>query len=358
MQESASVHDEHALHYAFASDNCAGLCQEAMAALQAANADYMPSYGEDHWTQRAVQLIREFFETDCQVFFTFNGTSANSLALSALCQPYQSIICHRDSHVQTDECGCPEFVTGGSKLLTVGGAAGRVDLAEVTQIARYERGVHFPPARALTITQSTEAGTVYDVDQLNQIGETCRALDLKFHVDGARFANAIASLGCSAKEITWQAGVDCLTLGGTKNGMAVGECVVFFDANLARDFEFRCKRAGQLASKMRYLSAPWVGMLESGGYLRHAAHANASALRLANQLAAIEGVEIAFPPAANAVFAIFPAAVSQHLEACGWHFYDLFGNGQSRLMCSWATREAEIDAFCADVRAASSIATA
>lgn len=336
------------LHHAFGSDNCAGLCPEALESLIAANGDHVGSYGEDRWTRRATELIEAFFETECRVYFAFNGTGANSLALSAICQPFQSVICHADAHVQTDECACPELITGGAKLLTVGGSKCRVDLDAVSEIAKYERGVHFPPAKALTITQATEAGTIYSVERMREVGELCRRLDLRLHVDGARFANALAALGCAAKEITWQAGVDCMTLGGTKNGMAVGECVVFFNTALAESFEYRVKRAGQLASKMRFLSAPWVGMLEEGAFVRRAAHANQAARRLADKLAALPGVGLAEPPEANAVFVKFPEAVSDWLLQRGWHFYDLFGNGQSRLMCSWATTDAQIDAFCQD----------
>jgi threonine aldolase len=343
-------HERESLHHAFGSDNCAGLCPEALAALQAANADCVGSYGDDRWTRRATELIVEFLDHDCRVFFVFNGTAANSLALSALCQPFQSVICHRDSHVQTDECACPEFITGGSKLLTVGGDLCRVDLDEVERVARYERGVHFPSAKALTVTQATEAGTLYDAQQMAEIGALCRQLGLRLHVDGARFANAVAALDCHPSELTWQAGVDVMTLGGTKNGMAVGECVVFFNEELADAFEYRCKRAGQLASKMRFLTAPWVGMLERGAFLEHARHANRSARELAHQLDEIAGVEVAFPPPASAVFVRFPERVSEGLQQIGWHFYDLFGNGESRLMCSWATTAAQIDAFCSDVR--------
>ena len=340
------------LYYAFASDNCSGMCPEALAAFNAANQDCVGSYGEDRWTQRAIELIRDFFSTDCQVFFAFNGTAANSLALSALCQPFQSVICHRDAHVQSDECGCPEFFTGGSKLLTVGGQRSRVDLSEVERIAKYERGVHFPPAKALTITQATEAGTCYDIEQMQAVGQLCRRLGLHLHVDGARFACAVAGLQADPADLTWRAGVDCLTLGGTKNGMAVGECIVFFNQELASAFDFRCKRAGQLASKMRFLSAPWVGMLEGDAYLTHARHANQAAQQLATALRQA-GIEIAYPPEANAVFAKIPAEVQARMLAKGWHFYDLFGDGQARLMCSWSTTAAEIEAFVNDLRALS-----
>jgi threonine aldolase len=344
MQDS-----DESLKYAFASDNCAGVCPEAWDALQTANNHYVGSYGADRWTQRAVALIRELFEYECEVFFAFNGTAANSLALAALCRSYQSVIAHRFSHIQTDECGCPEFITGGTKILLVDGPLGIVNYDQVDAIASYRRDVHFPTAKVLDLTQATEFGTVYDPQTLGNLGQLAKRHGLKVHIDGARFANALASLGCSAKELTWKAGVDCITLGGTKNGMAVGECVVFFNRDAAAEFGCRMKQAGQLASKMRYLSAPWVGVLESGTYVKHALHANQSAQKLASKLQAMQDVEIAHPPQANAVFARFPQHVWTTLENDGWHFYDLFGTGEARLMCSWATTEDEIDAFCTAV---------
>lgn len=351
MQNSTS--NSHA-HYAFASDNCAGLCPEVLESLNAASSDYAPSYGEDSWTRKATELIREFFECDCDVFMVFNGTAANSLALSAMVRSYQSVLCHRHSHVQTDECGCPEMLTGGSKLLNCNEHLGKIDLRHAREIATYERGVHFPPARAMTITQATELGTLYSPQEMQEVGAFCREHHLHLHVDGARFANAIAGLNCHPSEVTWKCGVDCMTLGGTKNGMAVGECVVFFNRELANEFAFRIKQGGQLASKMRYLSAPWVGMLQDGAYVRRAADANRAAQKLASGLQAalahVHEFELEYPVEANAVFARFPTGWNEKLHDIGWHFYDLIGNGQSRLMCSWATTDDEIDAFIADCK--------
>lgn len=350
MQEA-----DDSLKHAFASDNCSGVCPEAWATLEQANQHYVGSYGADRWTKRAIELIEEMFECRCEVFFTFNGTAANSLALASLCHSFQSVIAHRFSHIQTDECGCPEFITGGSKILVVEGPLGIVDLEEVESLASYRRDVHFPTAKVLDLTQATEFGTVYDLEILGRVKELKQRHQLKLHMDGARFANALASLGCQPKEMTWKAGVDCLTLGGTKNGMALGECIVFFDKQLAANFGSRMKQAGQLASKMRYISAPWVGMLESGAYVQRASNANRSARMLAEKLAAIPDVQIDRTPQANAVFARFSANVWKTLESDGWHFYDLFGTGEARLMCSWATTDAEIQAFCNAVALASGL---
>ena len=329
----------------FASDNCAGICPAAWQAMQEANATYSAPYGNDRWTQRAGELLRELFEVDCDIFFTFNGTAANSLALASLCRSYHAIIAHVESHLQTDECGGPEFFSHGSKLLPVPGAAGKVDPSAVAQTAASRTDVHFPKAKALSVTQSTELGAVYSTAELGEIHDVKQHLGLHLHMDGARFANALATLDCAPKEITWQVGVDVLCLGGTKNGMAVGDCVIFFNRDLAEDFTYRCKQAGQLASKMCFLSAPWVGILQDETWLANARHANAMARELASQLDAIPGITLARPVEANAVFAHFPQTLVERLRSQGWEFYEFTAEREVRLMCSWATTPHEIDAF-------------
>jgi threonine aldolase len=204
----------------------------------------------------------------------------------------------------------------------------------------------------VSITQATELSTIYSIDELAAIGETCRRHGLRLHMDGARFANAVAALGVSPREITRDVGVDALCLGGTKNGMGVGEAVVFFDASLAEEFAYRCKQAGQLASKMRYLTAPWVGLLEHGAWLDNARHANAAAARLESGLRGIPGIEVLGERQANAVFARLPSDIAEGLRAKGWQFYNFIGAGGYRFMCSWATTNADVDAFLADVRVA------
>lgn len=333
----------------FASDNTAGICPDAMESMLEANQGFSSPYGEDRWTKQATDLIRQIFEVDCDVFFTFNGTAANSLALASLCQSYHSVIAHELAHVETDECGGPEFFSGGTKLLLVPGPEGRVDVREVEAIVRRRQDVHFPKTRVLSITQSTELGTVYDPTTLDQVHETVRRLNLKLHMDGARFANAAATLGIAPKEMTWKRGVDVLCMGGTKNGMAVGDCVIFFDRELAKEFEYRCKQAGQLASKMKFLSAPWVGMLSNGAWLNNARHANAMASKMAGHLASLSGVRIVAPVKSNAIFVEFPVEVRTKLREMGWVFYEFIGVGTSRLMCSWATSDAEVERFIGDV---------
>ncbi len=334
----------------FASDNYSGICPEAWEAMEEANHGHARSYGDDPWTLRATNLLRELFETDCEVFFVFNGTSANSLALASCCQSYHSILCHELAHVETDECGAPEYFSNGTKLLLLPGENGKIAPAGIERTVKRRTDIHFPKPRAVSVTQATEVGTVYQPDELKAIWSKTKALDLKLHMDGARFANAVASLGVAPKEITWQSGVDVLCFGGTKNGMALGEAVVFFNRTMAREFEFRCKQAGQLASKMRFLSAPWVGMLKDGAWLRHAGHANAMAALLENRLCEIPEVKILFPRQANAVFAELPIAAIDQLHARGWLFYTFIGAGGCRLMCTWDTQPEEIEAFVAELR--------
>lgn len=335
----------------FASDNYAGICPEAFAAMVEANRGHQVSYGDDAWTQRASDLLREVFETPCEVFFVFNGTSANSLALASLCQSYHSILCHEGAHVETSECGAPEFFANGTKVLLLPGAEGKVNVDAIAHAVNKRTDIHYPKPRVLSLTQGTEVGTVYSLAELNTLAEAARRYHLRIHMDGARFANAVASLGVSPKEVTWQAGVDVLCFGGTKNGLAVGEAVVFFNPDLAREFDYRCKQGGQLASKMRFLSAPWVGMLQDGAWLRHAAHSNAMARRLEAALRAVPGVEIAYPVQTNSVFARLPEPVIEGLHARGWRFYTHVGGWEeSRLMCSWDTTPEDVDAFAADLR--------
>src|SRR5438552_3280244 len=292
--------------YEFASDNTASICPEAWDALQEANADEAPSYGEDRWTARVCDLVREIFETDCEVFFVFNGTAANSLALAQLCRSFHSVICHEHSHIETDECGAPEFFSGGSKLLPIPGANGKLDLAQMEAVMIRHRGVHSTKPRVISITQATKLGTVYRRDEIEKISEFARAQSLLVHMDGARFANAVAALDCAPKAITWEAGVASLCFGGTKNGTAAGELVVFFKKELAREFDYRAKQAGQLASKMRFLAAPWAGLLNNGAWLANARRANGGAKMLSEKLTHALGIKPVFPCEANAVFLRMP----------------------------------------------------
>jgi threonine aldolase len=337
------------LRQQFASDNYAGICPEAWQAMEAANRGHVTSYGDDPWTAKAADAFRDLFETECEVYFVFNGTAANSLALASLCQSYHSVICCDQAHVETDECGAPEFFSNGSKLLVTASADGKLTPAAIHELATKRKDIHYPKPRAVTITQATETGRVYTLAELAAIGDACRAHNLSLHMDGARFANACASLGCTPAELTWKNGVDVLCFGGAKNGMAIGEAVLFFDRALATDFDYRCKQAGQLASKMRFLSAPWVGMLESGAWLRNAEHANACARQFAAQIEEIPGVKIAQPVEANAVFVEASDEIFEQLRARGWNFYTFIG-GAARFMFAWDSDPARIDALANDLK--------
>jgi threonine aldolase len=334
----------------FASDNYAGICPEAWTAMAEANQGHAVSYGDDVWTARAADRIREVFEMECEVFFVFNGTAANSLSLASLGQSYHSILCHEIAHVETDECGAPEFFSNGMKVLQLPGPNGKIDPSGIERLVKKRSDIHYPKPRAVSVTQATEVGTVYTVEELKAIWAKTKQLGLKLHMDGARFANAVVELGVKPKELTWQAGVDVLCFGGTKNGGGVGEAVVFFNRELAYEFDYRCKQAGQLASKMRFLAAPWVGMLQDEVWLRHAAHANAMAQLLYEELAGIAEVRILFPRQANSVFAGLPPHVIAALRRRGWLFYTFIGEGGCRFMCSWDTTEQDVRAFAADLQ--------
>lgn len=335
----------------FASDNYAGVCPEAWAALEEANQGHAPAYGEDEWTRRASDLIRDVFETDCEVFFAFNGTAANSLSLASTCHSYHSILCHETAHIETHECGAPEFFSNGTKVLLIPGEHGKITPAGIEFMVKRRSDIHYPKPRALSLTQATEMGTVYSVEELKAIWGVAKKHDLKIQMDGARFANAVASLGVAPKEITWQAGVDVLCFGGTKNGTHVGDAVVFFNKQMAYEFDYRCKQAGQLASKMRFMSAPWVGMLQNSVWLRYAAHANQMAKTLSEELKALPGLKILMPPQANMVFVELPRKVMHGLFEKGWKFYPTIGECGCRFVCSWDTQAADVQALVADAKA-------
>jgi threonine aldolase len=333
----------------FASDNYAGICPEVLAALVAANHEHTPAYGADPWTAQATELIRQLFETECAVYFVFNGTAANALALGALCRSHQRVLCYSHSHLICDECGAPGFFAPGLTLQGVPAPHGKLSPALVEAAFHVRTDIHHNQAAALSLTQATELGTVYSVDEVRALTQTAQRLGLGVHMDGARLANAIAALGCRPREIV--AGVDVLSLGGTKNGLLAAEALVFFNLDLARHFDYRRKQAGQLASKMRFLAAQWIGALETGAWLRYAAHANTMAARLEDRLRGV--VPLAYPRQANAVFAALPPAVCARLWQGGWKFYNDVGpDGAARLMCSWDTTPGDVDQLAADIRAA------
>jgi threonine aldolase len=342
--------------YDFASDNAAGICPEAWDALQETNIGSAASYGEDRWTAKVCERVREIFETDCDVYFLGSGTAANALTLAQLCQPFHGILCHQSAHIQTDECGAPEFFTSGSKLLTIGGADGKIDLAQAAAVLEKHRDVHSHKPRVLSVTQATELGTVYSLEELRRIAEFARDRKLLLHMDGARFANAIAALGCMPKGITWELGIDVLCFGGTKNGGGSSELVVFFRKELAHEFDYRVKQAGQLVSKMRFLAAPWQALLQNEVWLRNARHANAAAARLAGRLRVEAKIDVVFPVQSNAVFLRLDQAMVRSLQERGWRFYKFLEPDIYRLMCSWAVPDECINELVDDFLAFSRVA--
>ena len=336
------------IRYDFASDNTAAICPEAWRALEQANTNCAPAYGDDQWTAAVCERVREIFEVDCDVYFVFTGTAANALGLSQVCQPFHGVICHERAHIQTDEAGATEFYARGARLFLTKTDDGKVDLCEAARLVAQQVELHGHMMRAISIAQATELGTVYTPDEVAAIGDFTRTHQMLLHMDGARFANAIALLGCAPKAITWKAGVDILSFGGTKNGVAAGELVVFFDKKLSRDFQYRVKQAGHLGSKMRFLAAPWLALLNEDVWLRNARHANQSARQLANRLRAEAGIETVFPVESNAVFVRMNDELVHGLNTRSWRFYKFLEPDIYRLMCSWATSDEEISMLISD----------
>ena len=335
----------------FASDNSYGAWPEIVAAVGAAATGAVPSYGDDTLTAKVRARLAELFERELTVFPVISGTAANALALATLVPPHGAIFCHGESHIAVDECGAPEFFTHGAKLVVLEGVDAKLvpDTLE-RALGRFQKGfVHHVQPAALSITQSTELGTVYRPGEIAALSALAHAHAMLVHMDGARFANALAHLGCTPAEATWRAGVDAMSFGATKNGALGAEAVIFFNPAEARDFEYRRKKAGHLLSKMRFVSAQLDAYLEGRRWLERAAHANALAQKLATGLSDVAGAELAHPVEANAVFATLPDATVARLRRAGASFYDWSppGDGRTlvRLVASFATPEEDVQRF-------------
>jgi threonine aldolase len=330
----------------FVSDNAAPACAEVMAALAAANAADL-AYDADRWSLQLNSAFTDLFEVEVEAIWVSTGTAANALALACLCPPFGSIICHNESHIQSDECGAPEFYTHGAKLLTGDGVGAKLAPAEVERIlASVRNDVHRMQPAALSVTNATEYGLVYTPDELAALAKVCRDHQLCFHVDGARFANAVVQLGCSPAELSWRAGVDVLSFGFVKNGGLSAEALIFFDRSLAAGVGERRKRGGHLLSKGRYLAAQLLAMLQDDVWLRNARAANAGAARLA----AAAGERLALPVEANELFVKLTREEAAALRARGFQFYD-WGEDQARLVVSWNQPETDIAALAAALEA-------
>ena len=332
----------------FASDNNAGAHPEVLAALAEANDGHATAYGDDPWTARAEELLRRHFGDQAVSYLVFNGSAANVLCFRALCQPWQSVICTAQAHVNVDEGGAPESLAG-VKLQAVQTHDAKLTPEHVEwQLGRLG-DQHAVQPRVVSVTQSTELGTRYSPYELRALSHFAHERGLLLHVDGARLANAAVGLDVSLREITTDVGVDAVSFGGTKNGLLMGEAVVFCDPALAEGFAFLRKQTLQLASKGRFLAAQFVALLEGDLWRRSAAHANAMAARLAEKLLQVPGVRLTQPVQANGVFAILATGAAERLRR-DWYFYTWDeSTGEVRLMCSWDTTPEEVDRFAADV---------
>jgi threonine aldolase len=344
----------------FQSDNVVGASPKVLDAILRANAGAAGSYGADPWSLKVEQQLMQFFDCPLDVFLVTTGTAANALAAAAICPPWGTLLTHRESHVMEDECGAPEFFMGGAKLVGLPGVGGKVtpDILDA-HFAAEPGGVRRPPIKALSIAQGTEFGLVYRLEELTALSEAVRARGMKLHMDGARFSNALVSLGCTPAEMTWKAGIDVLSLGGTKNGCLMAEAVIFFDRALAEDFRFKRKRAGQTLSKQRLIGAQFEAFLDQDHWRDLASHANRMARHMAEGLTHEAGLRLAWPCEINEVFPIMRKPVMDRLLAAGARFYDWsdlslpLGEHLAedevvvRLVTSFATDMREVDAFIA-----------
>jgi threonine aldolase len=325
----------------FASDNNAGVHPRVMEALRAANEGHVVAYGDDAYTEAAVGKFREQFGEQVEVFFVFGGTGANVLGLSAITRPHHAVVCAESAHINVDECGGPEKFTG-CKLIDLPTPDGKLRPEQIEPLLARVGDQHHVQPRVVSVSQATEYGTVYTVEELKRLAEFAHTHDLLLHVDGARVANAAAHLNVSLRELTAGAGVDVLSFGGTKNGMMYGEAVVFFDQARARGFEFVRKQGAQLPSKMRFITAQFGALLADDLWLRNAEHANRMAGLLASELKRIPQVRITQPVESNAVFAVIPP---EHVGAIREHFFFYVWDEQTseaRLMCSFDTTEEDV----------------
>jgi threonine aldolase len=339
----------------FASDNNSGAHPDVLAAIAQANDGHVPAYGDDDYTALARQRFRDHFGDQAEPFLVFNGTGANVAAIDALTEPHEGVICTEVAHMHVDECGAPERVAG-AKLLTVPAEDGKLSVADVRRWESWRGDEHRAQPRVVSLTQATELGTVYTLDETRAIADAAHELEMHVHLDGARLANAAAALDEPLRALTTDAGVDVVSFGGTKNGLLMGDAVVFLRPELAESFLFTRKQLGQLASKMRFLAVQFDALLAGDLWRSNATHANAMARRLATAICAIDGAELAHPVEANGVFATLPQAAIERLRASlpaelPFYVWDEAA-GTVRLMCSWDTTEEDVDGLAAALAAA------
>ena len=328
----------------FASDNVTGACPEVMDAVVAANSGIATSYGDDEWSSRLQTKLSEIFETDVEVFLAVSGTASNALALSSLAPVFGKIYCHELSHINTDECGAPEFFTGGAKLIPMRSSNGRIKANELAETIRGSGNVHVTQPSVVSITQSCETGTVYQLDEIKAISKIARKHKMSVHMDGARFANALASLDVSPAEMTWKSGVDVLTLGGTKNGCLAAEAIIFFKPDMVGNFPYLHKRSGQLLSKMRFISSQLEAYVTDDLWIRNAQHANSMAKILSEGLNAFSNIELAYPTQSNEVFVNLPRELIDYLNNAGYDINEEELDGKAvRFVTAWNSELKDVD---------------
>ena len=333
----------------FGSDNHSGISPEIMQAIADANMGHALAYGDDEWCQKAEDVFRKHFGPTAKVYFVFNGTGANTLSIDLMCRSHEAVVCAETAHINVDECGAPQRVVG-CRLLAVDTPDGKLTPALVkTRLHGFGFEHHSQP-KAISITQSTELGTLYTLEEVRALSELAHNHNMYLHMDGARLANAAVALGCSFKEMTTDCGVDILSFGGTKNGMLMGESVVVLNPSLDVDAKYRRKQMTQLASKMRFTAAQFIAYLESGLWQRNAEHSNMMAKRLEEAVRQVDGVEVVYPVQVNSVFARLPREAWQALQKEHF-FYDWdFDRDEVRWMCSFDTTEDDIDTFITDLK--------
>ena len=328
----------------FASDNVAGACPEVLDAVLKANDGDSTPYGNDQISADLQKKFSELFEKDVIVFPTASGTAANALALATMTPSYGNIYCHKLSHINTDECGAPEFYTGGGKLVTLNGINGKILAEELDQAIGGKGIVHHTQPSSVSITQVCETGEVYQLDEIKKISEVTHKHKLNMHMDGARFANALVSLNTTPAEMTWKSGIDVLSFGATKNGCIAAEAIIFFNKDLVGNIAFLMKRAGHLLSKMRFVSAQLDAYISNDVWLKNARHANEMGKKLSEGLAKHNSIKLAYPTEANEVFAKFPRNMIEHLNSEGYKMNEDELDGQAvRLVAAWNTQESDVD---------------
>lgn len=352
MEREIIVESKHQVAPNFASDNIAGVSPAILNAIAVCNAGPVTPYGGDEYTARVERKFCELFEREVSVFLVPTGSAANSLCLSVMSPPWGSIFCHPLSHINNDECGAPEFYTNGAKLITIDGTSAKLDLEKLVRASKLKRGdVHATQPHAVSITQATEIGSVYTLDEISAVSRVCKDAGLRLHMDGARFANALVALDCTPAEMTWKAGVDALSFGATKNGVLGAEAIILFDHSLAAEMGYRRKRAGHLFSKMRFLSAQMDAYLQDELWLNNARHANRMALRMVDGFKQISSVELLGETQSNIIFCRLPKAMTTALLNEGYVFlHDRWEAGVARFVTSFSTTAAEVDQLLASMR--------